>query len=57
MSAQENKTIARRYFEDVWNKKNLAAIDKLFAANFVGHALDATIQGIEALKQRVNAGY
>ena len=57
MSAQENTAIARCYFEDVWNKKNLAAIDGLFAANFAGHAPDTTIQGSEALKQRVSTGY
>ena len=56
MSTQENKTTARRYFEDIWNKRNLAAIDELVAVNFVGYAPDATIQGAEALKQRINTG-
>ena len=53
---EENKAIARRYFEDIWNKRNLAAIDEVVAATFVGHAPDATLQGVEALKQRVNTG-
>ncbi len=56
MSAEENKAIARRYFEDIWNKRNLAAIDELAAAIVVGYAPDATIQGTEALKQRINTG-
>jgi predicted SnoaL-like aldol condensation-catalyzing enzyme len=57
MSAQENKTIARRYFEDIWNKRSQASIDELFAATFVGHAPDVTIHGTEALRQRIISGY
>ena len=56
IGVEDNKAIARRYFEDVLNKRNLAAIDELAAATFVGHAPDATIQGAEVLKQRVNTG-
>lgn len=38
MSA-ENKAIARRVFEDVWNKNNLDAIDELYAPDVVNHEL------------------
>ena len=31
------KAIGRLWSEEIWNKGNLAAIDKLFAADFVGH--------------------
>jgi hypothetical protein len=27
MSAQENEALVRRYFEEVWGKGNLAAVD------------------------------
>lgn len=56
VSLEESKAIARRYFEDIWNKRNPAAIDEVVAATFVGHAPGATIQGAEALKQRVTTG-
>jgi len=35
MSTEENKAIARRWGEEVWGKGSLAAVDELFAANFV----------------------
>ena len=31
------KTVSRRIFEEVWNNKNLSAIDELMAANHVHH--------------------
>ena len=35
MSLDENKVLARRWNEEVWNKGNLAAIDELFTTDFV----------------------
>ncbi len=37
MSVEENKAIELRFFEEVVNKGELAAIDELCAADFVGH--------------------
>ena len=37
MSLEENKTIERRYMEEVWTKGNLAAVDELVANNYVDH--------------------
>jgi steroid delta-isomerase-like uncharacterized protein len=34
MSIEENKALARRWLEEVWNKVNLATVDKLCTANF-----------------------
>ncbi len=34
MSIEENKAIARRWNDEIWNKGNLAAIDGLMASNF-----------------------
>jgi steroid delta-isomerase-like uncharacterized protein len=33
----ENKTLVRRYVEEVLNKRNLALIDELFAPTFIDH--------------------
>jgi steroid delta-isomerase-like uncharacterized protein len=37
--SEENKAVARRIIEEVWNKKNLDAIDELIAADCVNHTL------------------
>src|SRR5215212_9407424 len=37
MSAEQNKVVARRFIEEVWNKQNLAAVDELYAPNAVEH--------------------
>ena len=35
--SEENKAVARRFYEEVFNKKNLDAIDELCAPGFVDH--------------------
>jgi steroid delta-isomerase-like uncharacterized protein len=37
MSLEENKAIARRWNEEIWNKGNMAAVDELMAPNFTWH--------------------
>jgi steroid delta-isomerase-like uncharacterized protein len=37
MSTEQNKTIVRRYWEEVWNQGNLAVVDELIATDFDGH--------------------
>jgi steroid delta-isomerase-like uncharacterized protein len=39
MSTEQNKTLVRRYWEEVWNKGNLAVVDELIATDFDGHPL------------------
>ena len=51
MSAHENKALARRVFEEVWNKGNLAVADEVWANNFVGHAVPDEIKGPEGVRQ------
>ena len=36
--AEENKRIVRRYYSDVLAGRSLAALDELFAPDFVGHS-------------------
>jgi steroid delta-isomerase-like uncharacterized protein len=38
MSIEENKALARRWNEEIWNKGNMAAVDELMAGNFVWHS-------------------
>jgi len=55
MSAENNKALVRRYFEDAWNKHNPALVDEIYATDFVDRSPD--IPGIahtrDGLKQFV----
>ncbi len=37
--SEENKARSWRFFEEVWNNKNLDAIDEIMAADYVGHSI------------------
>ena len=45
MSANENKTRVRSLYEQVFNQKNLAAIDDYFASTVVDHSLPPGVPG------------
>ena len=48
----ENKAIARRWIEEIWNQGSMAAIDEIVAAEYVQHIPPlADLHGIDALKQ------
>ena len=50
--AGENKALVRRWIEEIWNQKSMAAIDEIVAAEYVQHIPPlADQQGIDALKQ------
>jgi len=37
MSTEDNKALARRFYEELWNRKNLAVANELIAATYVFH--------------------
>jgi hypothetical protein len=37
--SEENKTLLRRYVDEVWHKRNLGVLEELMSADFVDHAL------------------
>ena len=51
MSAEDNKALARRGFEETMNQRNLAVLDELHVPDFVFHAASRTIQGREPFNQ------
>ena len=53
MSVEENKAIASRAVEELWNKNNLAVVDELYATNFVSHGLPEVTPDREGYKQFV----
>jgi steroid delta-isomerase-like uncharacterized protein len=62
MSIEENKALVRRAYDEVFNKGNVAVVDRLFAPNFVVHLDYPTNvpvpaemqQSLEELKQFVS---
>jgi predicted ester cyclase len=54
---EKNKALVRRFFEEVWDKGNVAAVDEFMAADYVDHSIPPGLPpGIEGLKQ-ANATY
>jgi ketosteroid isomerase-like protein len=56
MSAQENKELTRRWFEEVWNKGNMDFVDEVVASNLVVHdpsTPEGMGSGVESAKQFV----
>lgn len=39
MSTEDNKNLIRRFYEEVFNKKNVAALDAFYAPDHVDHTL------------------
>jgi steroid delta-isomerase-like uncharacterized protein len=53
--SEENKALARRYFEEIWNQGNLDVIPEIIAANHVHHdPANPGASGPEGMKQLVS---
>jgi serine phosphatase RsbU (regulator of sigma subunit)/predicted ester cyclase len=61
VSAQENEALVRRFFEEVWAKGNVAAVDEFMAADYVEHTEHAVPPGArpgrDSVKQRIALYY
>jgi len=54
MSAEENKAVVRRLYEEVYNRGNLDAADELLAPTFVGYDFSTGEEvGIEGYKRAI----
>jgi len=52
MSTEENKALVRRFYEEVFNKKNLTGVDAFVDPQIIEHALPPGLPGsIEGTKQ------
>ncbi len=59
MSLEQNKAVARRHFEDVWNKCDMNAADAIYAPDYVQYSYgptDQEIRGREDIKKYVAKG-
>jgi hypothetical protein len=52
-TSQQNKTLVRRWFEDLWNRVDLDAAEEILSAEFVEHLTHEHERGIEELKEYV----
>jgi len=53
---EDNKALVRRWFEEVLNKRDLAAIGDFIAPTYVGHAPGAPdVKGPDGFRQRLTA--
>src|SRR5215207_10454783 len=57
VSTEENKVLARRVLEEIFNKGNLDAADELLAPDFVDHdpSMPEDVRGPEGFKEYVSA--
>jgi predicted ester cyclase len=59
MSAEQSKAVARRFFEELWNRRELDVADDIIAPDCVTHQLqsgvepDGSPRGPEAVKHHV----
>ena len=51
--SKENETVFRRLIEEGFNRGNLAALDELFASNFIEHQDGFTPPNIEGVKAAI----
>jgi predicted SnoaL-like aldol condensation-catalyzing enzyme len=54
MSIEQNKTIARRFIEEVWNQGRLEVADELLAPDLITHNADGVMKGRDTFKQFVS---
>ena len=58
MSAQENEALVRRYFEEGWVKRNLAAVEDFMVPNYIEHQVpDVQLASRDSLKQLLATYY
>ena len=57
MSAEQNKSIVRRWVEEGWNKHNTALIDDLFTPNFYQHETGPETVNSKGIGKRTLRGF
>src|SRR5215212_1856166 len=58
MSAQQNEALVRRYFEEAWVKRNLAAVEDFMVPNYIEHqGPDVHLASRDSLKQLLATYY
>jgi predicted ester cyclase len=53
MSTNTNKAIARRFFEEVYNQRNLAVLDEILSPEVINH--NTGVRGVETARKFITA--
>ncbi len=49
--SEQNKSLVRRFVDEIWNKKNTSILDELLSPQYSAHTPDGTIRGLKEYKQ------
>jgi len=49
---EQNKALARRFYEEVWFKNNPAAVDEIFAPTYIAHDIGDRKNSMEQANQQ-----
>jgi steroid delta-isomerase-like uncharacterized protein len=52
---EDNKKVSRRIIEEIWNKRNPALMNELYAPNCVVHTPEGELKGTKSLRQFYDA--
>lgn len=55
MTTKSNKKVVNRFFEEVFNKRNLELVDEFISPNFINHNSSMQVRGIEGVKRGIKA--
>jgi predicted ester cyclase len=54
MSLEENKSIARRYPEEVYNQKKIDVLDAIMDKNIINHWWEPEVNGLQTIKEYIS---
>ena len=55
MPVEINKAIVSRFFEEVFNQRNITLVNELVSPKFINHNVSIQVQGIDGVKRAVQA--
>jgi predicted SnoaL-like aldol condensation-catalyzing enzyme len=57
MSTEQNKTVVRRFVEQVLSNMDTSAVDEVFAPDYVNHVFPGGPEGVKQLFSMLRSGY
>jgi steroid delta-isomerase-like uncharacterized protein len=49
--SEQNKSLVRRFVDEIWNKKNLNKLEEFLSPQYSAHTPDGTIHGLKEFRQ------
>jgi predicted SnoaL-like aldol condensation-catalyzing enzyme len=57
MPVESNKAIVCRFFEEVFNRRNISLVDELVLPTFINHNASIQVRGVEGVKRGIMAQF